>query len=132
MAVRVLIVEDDQVTALALQQRLTRIGCHVIAIAPDAATALAKFREFEPNLVTLDINLPETGGPEAVDLFKTMRTENRDCEFIVISGTGHAHYRDMFRGVAGYFTKPISFQDIAATLRRYFPELKPFKPDLAL
>jgi two-component system chemotaxis response regulator CheY len=132
MAVRVLIVEDDQVTALALQQRLMRIGCHVLAIAPDAAAALAKFRELEPNLVTIDINLSETDGPDAVELFKTMRTENHDCEFIVISGTGFPHYRDMFRGVIGYFTKPIHFQDVATTLRRYFPELKPFKPDRAL
>jgi two-component system, chemotaxis family, chemotaxis protein CheY len=132
MAVSVLIVEDDQVTALALQQRLTRIGCEVAAIAADPAAALAKFRELRPDLVTLDINLPESGGSDAVALFKTMRAENHDCEIIVVSGTGFPQYREMFRGVIGYFTKPINFQEIATTLRKYFPELKPFKPDRAL
>jgi response regulator of citrate/malate metabolism len=132
MAVHVLIVEDDQVTALILQQRLTRIGCQIAAIAPDPATALLQFRNLRPNLVTLDINLPDTGGPDPVELFKTMRAEDRDCEIVVISGTGHPHYREMFRGVIGYFSKPINFPEIAITLRRYFPELKPYKPDRAL
>jgi two-component system chemotaxis response regulator CheY len=132
MAVRALIIEDDQVTALALERFLTRIGCHVAAITPDPAAALLQFRNLQPNLVTLDINLPETGGPDAVELFKTMRAENRDCEIIVISGTGHPHYRQKFLGVIGYFSKPINFSEVGLTLRRYFPELKPYKPDRAL
>jgi response regulator of citrate/malate metabolism len=61
-----------------------------------------------------------------------MHAENRDCEIIVISGTGNPHYRAKFRGVIGYFSKPINFSEIAITLLRYFPELKPYKPDRAL
>lgn len=132
MAVRVLIVEDDQVTAHSLQQRLQRIGCEIVAIAADSTAALAQFRGHQPDLVTLDINLADVDGSDAVKLYETIRAENRNCDIAVISGTAFPRHREIFRsGVIGFYSKPINFDEIAKTLRKYFPELKPFKPDRA-
>jgi CheY-like chemotaxis protein len=133
MAVRVLIVEDDKVTAHSLQHRLERIGCEIVAIAPDSADALKLFREHQPNLVTLDINLDDPDGHDSIRLYEAIRAENPDCDIAVISGTAFPRHREIFRrGVVGFYGKPINFEEIARTLRKYFPELKPYKPDRAL
>jgi two-component system chemotaxis response regulator CheY len=133
MAVRVLIVEDDQVTAHSLQYRLERIGCEVVGIAQDSAAALALFREHKPDLVTLDINLDDPDGHDSVRLYETIRAENPHCDIAVISGTAFPRHREIFRrGIIGFYSKPINFEEIAKALRKYFPELKPYKPDRAL
>jgi two-component system, chemotaxis family, chemotaxis protein CheY len=126
MSVRVLIVEDDPVTQRVLRQRLERIGCSVMNVVDNAADAQARFRELLPDLVTLDIEMPELCGIDAMSLFNFIRAENPDCEIVVISGTAFPTYREKFvkAGVLGFFHKPLDFNKLAVDLRTYFPELK--------
>jgi two-component system chemotaxis response regulator CheY len=126
MSVRVLIVEDDPVTQRVLRQRLDRIGCSVMDVVDNAADAQARFRELLPDLVTLDIEMPELCGIDAMSLFNFIRAENPDCEIVVISGTAFPTYREKFvkAGVLGFFHKPLDFNKLAVDLRTYFPELK--------
>ena len=130
MSVRVLIVEDDPVTQRVLRQRLERIGCAVVDVVDNASDAQARFRELLPDLVTLDIEMPELCGIDAMGLFKFVRAENPDCEIVVISGTAFPTYREKFikAGVLGFFHKPLDFDKLAIDLRGYFPELKSDQP----
>ena len=130
MSVRVLIVEDDPVTQRVLRQRLERIGCSVMDVVDNAADAQARFRELLPDLVTLDIEMPEMCGIDAMSLFEFIRTENPNCEVVVISGTAFPTYREKFikAGVLGFFHKPLDFDRLAGDLRTYFPELKTDQP----
>ena len=111
MSVRVLIVEDDPVTQRVLRQRLERIGCVVIDVVDNAADAQARFRELRPDLVTLDIEMPELFGVDAMSLFNFIRNEEPSCEIVVISGTAFPTYREKFlkAGVLGFFHKPLDF-----------------------
>jgi two-component system, chemotaxis family, chemotaxis protein CheY len=130
MSVRVLIVEDDPVTQRVLRQRLERIGCRVLDVVDNAADAQARFRELLPDLVTLDIEMPELCGIDAMALFNFVRAENPDCEIVVITGTAFPTYREKFvkAGVLGFFHKPLDFDRLAVDLRKYFPELKSDQP----
>jgi two-component system, chemotaxis family, chemotaxis protein CheY len=130
MSVRVLIVEDDPVTQRILRQRLERIGCAVVDVVNNAADAQARFRELLPDLVTLDIEMPELCGIDAIGLFNFVRAEDPNCEVVIISGTAFPTYREKFvkAGVLGFFHKPLDFDKLAIDLRRYFPELKSDQP----
>jgi CheY-like chemotaxis protein len=130
MSVHVLIVEDDPVTQRVLRQRLERIGCIVSAVVDNAADAQARFRELHPDLVTLDIEMPELFGVDAMALFNFIRSEDPNCEIVVISGTAFPTYREKFikAGVLGFFHKPLDFDKLAIDLRSYFPELKSDQP----
>lgn len=130
MSVRVLIVEDDPVTQRVLRQRLERIGCLVLGAVDTAADALARFRELHPDLITLDIEMPEVAGLDALALFRLVRAEDPNCEVIVISGTAFPTYREKFvkAGVLGFFAKPLNFDKLMVNLRQYFPELKSDQP----
>jgi two-component system, chemotaxis family, chemotaxis protein CheY len=115
MSVRVLIVEDDPVTQRVLRQRLERIGCAVVDVVDNAADAQARFRELLPDLVTLDIEMPELCGIDAMGLFNFIRGDNPDCEIVIISGTAFPTYREQFikAGVLGFFHKPLDFDKLA-------------------
>jgi two-component system, chemotaxis family, chemotaxis protein CheY len=125
MSVRVLIVEDDPVTQRVLSQRLARIGCTVVGTVDNAADAVASFRDLRPDLVTLDIQMPEVLGVDTMALFTVIRAEDPNCEVIVITGTAFPAYREKFvrAGVLGFFLKPLNFDQLASDLRKYYPEL---------
>ena len=127
MSVSVLIVEDDPVTQRVLRQRLESIGCRVLGALDNAAGALASFRELHPDLITLDIEMPEVAGVDALAFFNLVRREDPNCEVIVISATAFSTYREKFvkAGVLGFFSKPLNFEKLATDLHRYFPELRP-------
>ena len=130
MAVSTLIIEDDPATRRLLTIRLERIGCEVIGAVDNTREALDRFRALKPDLVTLDIQLPELGGIDAAALFATIRREDPHCEVIVISGSAFpAHHEQFMRGGALAFVgKPIDFDRLARDLREFFPELKPDRP----
>ena len=54
---QLLIVEDDRITALALQRAMTRLGHTVVACTDSAAEALAAVHAYQPDVVLLDISL---------------------------------------------------------------------------
>jgi CheY-like chemotaxis protein len=126
MSVRVLIVEDDPVTQRVLSHHLEQIGCVVVATVDNAADAIARFRDLHPDLITLDIQMPEVLGMDTMALFGVIRDEDPNCEVIVITGTAFPTYREQFlkAGVLGFFLKPINFNQLATDLRKYYPELK--------
>lgn len=130
MSVSVLIVEDDPVTQRVLRQRLERIGCLVLGAVDNAADAIARFRELHPDLITLDIEMPEVAGVDALALFSLVRAEDPNCEVVVISGTAFPTYREKFvkAGVLGFFAKPLNFDKLMVDVRRFFPELKSDQP----
>lgn len=55
--IRVLVVEDDPVQALSMQLTMRSLGYELAGTAPTAAEALQRFREEQPDVVLLDINL---------------------------------------------------------------------------
>jgi DNA-binding response OmpR family regulator len=69
MASKVLVVEDDAALGRVLQDNLTFEGFQVMR-AVDGHTALDVFREHSPELVILDLNLPDVDGLELVELFR--------------------------------------------------------------
>jgi YesN/AraC family two-component response regulator len=129
MAVRTLIVDDVPTARIILRRRLEAIGCKIIAEADCSASADEVMRETVPDLVTLDIQMPELRGMDAYTLFRKIRRERPRVEFVVISGSNYFQNRqDFLRGGAlGYFAKPIDFRGLLGDLRSIFPELKPYR-----
>ena len=57
---RVLIVEDDEVTAMNLKMSLEKQGYVVVAIADDALSAKSKIKVYVPDILIIDISLQES------------------------------------------------------------------------
>ena len=129
MAVRTLIVDDVPTARLLLRRRLEEIGCEVVAEAESSHAANSIVERTVPDLITLDIYMPEIDGMDSYTLFRKIRHERPRVEFVIISGGNYFQYRRDFLigGALGFFAKPIDFHGLLRDLRATFPELKPFR-----
>ena len=111
---RVLIVDDNVDAAEALRMVLELEGHHVKA-AYSASEGLEAFDRFEPDVVLLDIGLPETDGYEVA---RCLRARPRGRDVVLYALTGWAQEEDRQRafeaGFDEHLTKPVDME----TLRR--------------
>jgi YesN/AraC family two-component response regulator len=133
MAVRTLIVDDAPTARIILRRRLEAIGCDVVAEADSSFAADGLMATAAPDLVTLDIHMPEIDGMDSYMLFRKIRRERPRVEFVIISGANYfQNRRDFLKdGALGFFAKPIDFHGLLRDLRAIFPELKPYQLPLS-
>jgi len=115
---KALVVDDDRVIADLVVFTLRRAG-HQAVIANDAASAIRRWHEDEPNLVLLDINLP--GAPGLEDGFAICKRIRSESNVPVILLTVRAEEEDIIRGLeAGaddYVLKPFSPRQLLARIQ---------------
>ncbi len=103
---RVLVVEDSLDSAETLGELLTRWG-HEVRLANDGASAVRAAREFRPQVILLDIGLPDVNG---YDVAHQLRDEHLGGEILVaLTGYGEAQDRARAReaGFDRHLTKPV-------------------------
>src|SRR4051794_8130624 len=111
---RVLIIEDDadmlDVTAFALR----RYGYEVLTVA-DGAKAVQHCRANQPDVVLLDLNLPNVSG---MDVCRQIRRESTTPIIIVSAQNTDATVVEAFEcGVDDYVAKPVSYRQLAMRIR---------------
>jgi len=115
---RILIVDDDPLTRRVIRRTLEREGYEIFE-AGDGDAGVRAFRENLPDLVILDIYMPEKEGLEAI---LDLRTEFKDVKIIAISGGGGIFKLDPLQtakhfGVAETLIKPIDRDILLASVR---------------
>jgi two-component system cell cycle response regulator DivK len=113
---RILVVEDNEENRDALSRRLQRRGFEVI-IAVDGVAGVASAKAEKPDLVLMDMNMPELDGWEAT---RQIKADPALVEIPVIALTAHAMQGDRERALAAgctdYHTKPIEFPKLLAQI----------------
>jgi len=114
MAVRILIVEDEKSIAEPFARLLRREGFET-TVAGTAAEALTAARETEPDLVLLDLALPDGDGR---DVCRVLRAE-RDVAVIMVTARGTETDRivGLEIGADDYVVKPFSGAEVIARIR---------------
>lgn len=85
MATRVLIVDDAAFMRMMIKNILTKEGYDVVGEAENGLQAVAKYKELSPDLVTMDITMPEMDGISAV---KEIMKMNKAAKIIMCSAMG--------------------------------------------
>jgi len=85
MANRILIVDDAAFMRMMIRDILTKNGFEVIGEAQDGAQAVEKFKELHPDLVTMDITMPEMDGIAAL---KEIKQLDPNAKVIMCSAMG--------------------------------------------
>ena len=117
--IRVLIVDDDFMVAKIHTGFVARTpGFEVAGVAHTGAQALAEVERLEPDLVLLDVYLPDTTG---LDLLQRMRELVPDLDVLVISAAREAETvrRALRGGIVHYLIKPFSYDDLRERLEHY-------------
>lgn len=116
MAKKVLIVEDNELNLRLFRDLLEAHGAEVSTIR-DAREALAAIRDFLPQLVIMDIQLPHISG---VDLIRFMKNDPALTDIPVMAVTAYAGKGDENRvreaGANAYVSKPISVSRFVAAV----------------
>lgn len=112
--VSLLFIEDDDAIRLALKLALEDEG-YSVREAPDGATGLASFADSEPDLVLLDLRLPDMSG------FEVCRSLRANSIVPIIIVTAQTDTHDLVAGLeAGaddYVMKPVVPKELAARIR---------------
>jgi two-component system chemotaxis response regulator CheY len=85
MAHKIMIVDDAAFMRMMIKDILTKNGFEVVAEAADGAQAVEKYKEHFPDLVTMDITMPEMDGITALKEIKKM---NAHAKVIMCSAMG--------------------------------------------
>lgn len=85
MGKRILVVDDAAFMRMMVKDILTKNGYEVIGEAADGRQAIDKYQELQPDLVTLDITMPEVDGIEAL---KRIRDFDPNARVIMCSAMG--------------------------------------------
>ena len=104
MAPRILLVDDHPLTREGLAALLGGHGFEVVGQAGDGREAIDLARELQPDVILLDLSMPEMDGLEALP---RLRTESPHCEVVVLTASGdEANLLTAIRGgAAGYLLK---------------------------
>lgn len=117
-AKRVLIVEDEETTAQIIRDVLQNHG-HLVELATTAAQGVARAAVFQPDVVLLDLGLPDTSG---LDVARFIRSDPKLKHVWLGAVTGSSVERDAAEvGFDAYFTKPIRFDELVLHLSRDLP-----------
>lgn len=109
-----LFIEDDDAIRVALRLALEDEG-YDVREAPDGRTGLALFQEREPDLVLLDLRLPDLSG---FDVCRQLRTGSIVPIIIVTAQTDtHDLVAGLEAGADDYVTKPVVPKELAARIR---------------
>ncbi len=120
---RVLLVEDNEMNRDMLSRRLERRGFDVLSVET-ALEGLAVARSARPDLILMDLSLPEMDGLEAT---RRLKAEPDTCGIPVIALTAHALLDDRDRalaaGCADYDTKPVDLPRLLGKMERLLTTL---------
>jgi len=106
----ILVVDDERLVRWSLQQKLEQWGYNV-SLAEDGATALGRIQLDNPDLITLDVKLPDMTG---IDVLAELRNRNIHIPVIVITAFGIVDdaVRSLKLGAYDFIEKPINFEKL--------------------
>jgi CheY-like chemotaxis protein len=114
---RILIVEDNEMNRDMLSRRLERRGYQVI-LAMDGRRGLAVARSESPDLILMDMSLPEIDGWEVA---RRLKSDDTTRSIPVIALTAHAMTSDRQKaleaGCDDYDTKPVEFERLLTKIQ---------------
>jgi response regulator NasT len=123
--VRVLICEDEGLTALRLQKAVTALGYEVVGEAKNGEEAVRLAERLRPDAILMDVRMPKVDGIEATE--RIMRAH--PAAILMITAYSERGLVDaaLRAGASGYLVKPVSDEQIEPALRvalRNFGELR--------
>jgi CheY-like chemotaxis protein len=112
--IKVLIVDDLPTNRLLLEKTVHNSFPSEIVMADHGLDALEKLKTFTPDLVLLDVDMPQMDGPSFLKIFRST-DEWKTIPVIIVSGENdRATIREVaMLGISGYLLKPFSVNDVA-------------------
>jgi AmiR/NasT family two-component response regulator len=112
--VRVVIADDESVICMHLREMLSNLGYLVVGEGGDGRSAVHLARELRPDVVLMDVKMPDMDGIEAARIL----TEERIAPVVLLTAYSERDLVERAReaGVVGYLVKPLQEADLAPAI----------------
>ena len=122
-SLRIMVVDDSSITVKKITQLLEQLGHSVVCSCKTGAEAIVNYREYQPDMVTMDITMPEMDGIEA-----TRQILKASPEALIIMVTSHGQEQMVIEsidvGAKGYILKPIKSDKLGEMIRQVYEKYK--------
>ena len=115
--IRIIVVDDQAVVRQGFVSLIGTVAdMRVIAQGTNGREAVALYREHRPDVVLMDLRMPEMGGVEAIS---AIRREFSDAKVIVLTTYDGDEdiYRSLQAGAQGYLLKDMFFEELESAIR---------------
>ena len=114
---RVLVVDDAQFMRMMLKDILIKNGFEIIGEAKNGAEALERYKELKPDIVTLDITMPEVDGITAL---KNIKEYDPNAKAVMCSAMGQQGMviESIQAGAKDFIVKPFQADRVIEAIRK--------------
>lgn len=130
MGIRILLADDHKIVRMGLRTLLAnQVEMEVIAEAQDGRTTLQLVRELQPDIVVMDIGMPELNGIEATRL---ITAEFPSVKVVALSMHSDRRFvaRMLESGASGYLLKDCAFEELAHAIRSICADQTYLSPEI--
>ena len=130
MSLRVMVVDDHPMWRDAVERDLTSAGLSVVAVAGTGREAIARYAATRPDVVVLDLQIPE---PDGVAVTAAIAAADPPARVLILSASGeHADVLAAVKaGATGYLVKSASREELLSAVQRVAAGEPVFTPGLA-
>ena len=114
--IRVLVVDDAAFMRLSIRTMLEKNDFEVVGEAKDGLEAVQKYRDLNPDVVTMDITMPKVTG---VDALKVIMGYDPNAKVVMLSAMGQESMvkEAVLNGAKSFIVKPFKEEYLVKTLR---------------
>jgi len=114
---KILIVDDAAFMRISIKNMLTKNGYEVVGEAENGAVGVEMYKELHPDIVTMDITMPEMSG---LDALKEIMKADPQAKVVMVSAMGQeAMVREaIVSGAKGFIVKPFKEDGIIAAMKK--------------
>jgi len=114
---KVLIVDDAAFMRISIKNMLTKNGYEIVGEAENGAIGVQMYKDLHPDIVTMDITMPEMSG---LDALKEIIKSDAQAKVVMVSAMGQeAMVREaIVSGAKGFIVKPFKEEGILAAIKK--------------
>jgi two-component system, response regulator PdtaR len=122
---RIIVADDEALIRMDLREMLTNLGYLVVGEVADGRSAVNQARELRPDVVVMDIKMPDMDGIEAAKVL----TEERIAPTVLLSAYGQRELVERAReaGVVAYLVKPYREEELAPAIEVALARFREFQ-----
>ena len=118
---KILVVDDSLILRKNIKKYVATLGHNIVGEAKTGIEAVQMARHLKPDLITMDITMPDMDGISAV---KKIREFNTDVNIIMVTSHGQEEMvvDSLKSGAKGYILKPVTEEKLAKSINTLYEE----------